>query len=261
MTEFVCHVSELGIFRRAIGGDDVPKCCLRRRGLGIECGKIEIAEISGDMRDTALAIPAPSGFPVGCGEVLFGEIRPGDVMAPVIGRQIDAVGLVICGDDDAATIEHAVLAQVLLVDAQHVRRRRGDCFHVIIPGVAINLAEIAGFVDAQHYGFEETVEPSEHVRRHHLDEIPRPDRLLDRLEQSVLADALPAAEHQSVVDLLSRPLHAMSKTCDDVLGIVGINPMHMLEPRIRFGGIAGNDGRRQINVQAGFTWPMDPAAV
>ena len=64
-----------------------------------------------------------------------------------------------------------------------------------------------------------------------------------------------------MVDLLSRPLHAVSKPRDDVLGIVGINPTHMLEPRIRFGGIAGSDCRRVVHVKTGLTWPMDPAAV
>jgi hypothetical protein len=46
-------------------------------------------------------------------------------MAPVIGRQIDAVGLVVRRDDDAAAIEHGMLAQVFFIDAQHVRR--GGC--------------------------------------------------------------------------------------------------------------------------------------
>jgi len=66
---------------------------------------------------------------------------------------------------------------------------------VVVPSVAIDLTEIAGFVDAQHHGFEEAVEPPEHVRRHDLDEIPRSDCLLDRLKQRVLASALPAAKN------------------------------------------------------------------
>ena len=53
-------------------------------------------------------------------------------MAAVVGRQIDAVGLVVGGDDDAAAIEDAVFAQVFLVDAQHVGRRRGVGLHVIV---------------------------------------------------------------------------------------------------------------------------------
>src|SRR5215468_6967113 len=121
----------------------------------------------------AIAVPTPQAIPVAGGKILFAEIAPSDVMAAIVGRQIDAVGLVIGGDDDAATIEDAVLAQVLLVDAQHIRRRRRIGFHVIMPSVTIDLAEIASLVNAQHYGFEEAVEPAEHVRRHDLDEIPR----------------------------------------------------------------------------------------
>src|SRR5215469_12597994 len=71
-------------------------------------------------------------------------------MAAVVGWQIDAVCLVVGGDDDAATIEDTVLAQVLFVDAQHIRRRCRIGFHVVVPSVAIDLTEIAGFVDAQH---------------------------------------------------------------------------------------------------------------
>ena len=176
----------------------------------------------------AIAVPTPQTIPVAGGKILFAEIAPGDVMAAIVGWQIDAVCLVVGGDDDAATIEDAVLALVLVIDAQHVRRRCRIGFHVLVPSVAIDLTEIAGFVDAQHHGFEEAVEPSEHVRRHDLDEIPRSDRLLDRLKQRVLAGALAAAEYQRVIDLFSRPLRTVSEPSDDVLGIVRIDPVHML---------------------------------
>ena len=48
---------------------------------------------------------------------------PGDEMPPVVGGQVDAVGLFVGRQDGAADVEDVVLAQVLLVDPQHVRRR------------------------------------------------------------------------------------------------------------------------------------------
>ena len=46
-------------------------------------------------------------------------------MPPVIGlTEVDAVGLVVRRDDDAAAIEDRVLAQMLFIDAQHVRQVR-----------------------------------------------------------------------------------------------------------------------------------------
>ena len=162
---------------------------------GVECADVEFAQVGRDMVRTAIAVPTPQAIPVVGGKILFAEIAPSDVMAAVVGWQINAICFVVRGDNDAATIEDAVLAQVLLVNTQHVRRRCRIGFHVVVPSVAIDLTEIAGFVDAQHYGFEEAVEPPEHVRRHHLDEIPRTNRTLDRFEQRVLAGALPAAEY------------------------------------------------------------------
>ena len=72
-------------------------------------------------------------------------------MPAVVGRQIDAVGLVVGGDDDAEAVEDVVLAQVLLVDPQHVRRRGGVDLHVVVEAEAVDLAEIARLADPQDH--------------------------------------------------------------------------------------------------------------
>jgi hypothetical protein len=58
----------------------------------------------------ALGVPSPQVVPVGVGEVPLREIGPRDIVAAVVGRQIDAVRLVVGGNDDAATIEDAAPA-------------------------------------------------------------------------------------------------------------------------------------------------------
>ena len=90
---------------------------------------------------------------------------------------------------------------------------------MIVEGEAVELAEVARLADAQDHRFQEAVEAAEHLLRRHLGEIPGADRVLDRLQQRVLADALLAAEHQRVVDLLVRPLHAMRAPADDMGGM------------------------------------------
>ena len=82
---------------------------------------------------------------------------------------------------------------------------------MIVKFEAVEFAEIARLADAQDYRFQITVESPEHVLRRNLSEVPRPDRTLHGFERSVLADALRAAEHQSVVDLLCRPLHPVGE--------------------------------------------------
>ena len=71
--------------------------------------------------------------------------------------------------------------------------------------------------------------------------VPRPDRALDRLEQRVLADALLAAEHERVVDLLLRPLHPVGQPFDDVVGVVRIDVADVVEPRAGLVGVARLD--------------------
>ncbi len=157
-------------------------------------------------------------------------------MAAVVGGQKDAVSLVVGGDDDAAAVQHAVLAQVLLVDAQHVGRRRRVSLHVVVELEAVDVAEVSRLADAQDDGLRKAVEPSQHLLGRDLDEIPGADRILDRLQQCVLADALRTDEDERVVDLLLWLLHPVRQPLDDVLGIVGINLVHVVEPRPGLGG-------------------------
>ena len=103
------------------------------------------------MAIAAVVVPAPEVVPVLGGEVVLVEVGPGDEMAAVVGRQIDAVGLVVGRDDDAAEVEDAVLAQVLLVDAQHVGRRGGVGLHVVVEREAVDVAEVARLADAQDH--------------------------------------------------------------------------------------------------------------
>jgi len=55
-------------------------------------------------------------------------------MPPVIGRQVNAISLVVGCDDDTANVEDGIFAQVLFIHAQHIRRRGGvksDIFDVL----------------------------------------------------------------------------------------------------------------------------------
>ena len=117
-------------------------------------------------------------------------------MATIVGRQIDTVGLVIGGDDDAATIEDAVLAQVLFIDAQHIWRYRDHGFHVIVQREAIIFAEVARLRNAQNCRFQKAVEPAEDLYWCNFEEVPRANRVFDWFERRVLADALIAAENK-----------------------------------------------------------------
>ena len=89
-------------------------------------------------------------------------------------------------------------------------------FDVVVEGEAVDLAEVARLGDAQDHRLEESVEAAEQLHRRHLGEVPRADRVLDRLEQRVLADALGAAEHERVVDLLGRELDAVRQPADQM---------------------------------------------
>ena len=57
--------------------------------------------------------------------------------------------------------------------------------------------------------------------------------MLDRLEQRILADTLRAAQHQGVIDLLGRPLHAVRQPAHDMCRIIlGVDRFDMVDPRI-----------------------------
>ena len=69
-------------------------------------------------------------------------------MPPVIGRQENAVELVIGGDDYAAAIEHAVFAQIFFINAQHVGRGSRVSLHVVVELKAVAITEVARLVHA-----------------------------------------------------------------------------------------------------------------
>ena len=77
------------------------------------------------------------------------------------------------------------------------------------------------------------VETAEHMLRRNFLEVPRAHGAFDRFEQRVLADPLGAAEHQPVVDLLTRSLHAMGEERDDMVGVVGVDPLDVVNPSAR----------------------------
>ena len=89
------------------------------------------------MTVATVLVPVPEHVPVGGDEVFLRQVRPSHVVPAVIGRQVDAVGFVVGRDDDTADVEHTMLAQVLFIDAQHVGRRGGVDFHVIVEGEAL----------------------------------------------------------------------------------------------------------------------------
>ena len=70
-------------------------------------------------------------------------------MSPVIGRKEYPVRLVVCCDDYTTTIRNVVFMQMLLIDAQHVRRRGRICLHVIVKLETVRVAKITRLADSQ----------------------------------------------------------------------------------------------------------------
>jgi hypothetical protein len=117
------------------------------------------------------------------------------------------------GDDHAADVPDGVLPQVLLINPEHVRGRGRVHLHVVVEGISIDVPEIARPAHAEDDALHEPVEATQQVSGRYLGKVPRPDGVLDGLEQRVLADALRTAEHQRVINLLVR----------DVLRIGAVN--------------------------------------
>src|ERR1700730_10080029 len=162
-------------------------------------------------------------------------------MPPVIGWQEDSIRLVVRRDDDARTIENVMRLQILLVDAQHVRRRRGISLHVVVKFEAVDVAKIAGLVHPKDDGLEKTVVWLKRLLGRDFQKIPGADCALYRLKQRVLADALVAAQNQRVIDFLFRVLHSMCEPFDDMLCVARKNSIDMIEPWVGFGAVAWND--------------------
>jgi hypothetical protein len=81
-------------------------------------------------------------------------------------------------------------------------------------------------------GAQSHAQRDDELSRRHLAEVPRTDRVHQGLDDRALADALPAAEAERVVDLLARPLHAVGEPRDDVVGIVGVDLVDVTAPRL-----------------------------
>ena len=92
--------------------------------------------------------------------------------------------------------------------------------------------------------FTKPLKRPKHLLRRDVHEVPRPDGALDGLKDCVLADALVAAQHERVVDLLVRTLHPVRKPMDDVLGVVGIDFAHVVKPGAGLARVAAFDRRR-----------------
>src|SRR5258708_34617439 len=114
-------------------------------------------------------------------------------MPAVIGWQVYSVGLVVSRDDNKAYVEYFVLAQVLFIDRQHIRRCRQERFQVLIKLEAVDVAQIVGLVDAQDDRFRETVKASDQRKGRYLFEIPRTYTELDRLQPGLLTEPLHTA--------------------------------------------------------------------
>jgi len=94
-----------------------------------------------------------------------------------------------------------------------------------------------------------------------LVEVPRSDGVFDRLQQSVLPDALHPAKHQRVIDLDLWILHALRQPGDNVIGVAGVDLAHVIHPHPRLIGVTERDTRRAIDVEARGLRLVDPATV
>ena len=84
-------------------------------------------------------------------------------MPPIVGRQIDPVGLMVGRDDEAEAVEDVILAQIFLIDPQHVGRGGGVDLGVVVEAEAVHIAQITRFTDPQNHRFDEAVETAEQV--------------------------------------------------------------------------------------------------
>src|ERR1700757_2534606 len=139
------------------------------------------------MKTTGL-VPPPKVGPIRFVKIFFGEFRPGDVVSAIVGREVDAVRLVVGRYDDAANVGHVMFAKVFLIYVQHVRRRGSVDLQVFVKRVSVDVAEIASLTDPQYHAFGEPVKTPEQLCWANFLEIPRPNGMFDRFEHRVLAD-------------------------------------------------------------------------
>ena len=86
-----------------------------------------------------------------------------------------------------------MLANIFLIDAQHVRRRGRVGLHMIVKCEAINIAEVAGLADAQDNAFQKPVEAAEGLLGRNVLKIPGANGETDRLQEGILPHTLGAS--------------------------------------------------------------------
>src|SRR4051812_3030518 len=127
-------------------------------------------------------------------------------MAAIVGREVDAASLMIRRDDNTDHVKHRMFPQILFVDTDHVGGRSDVGLGVVIEREAINITEVAGLTDSNDDTLCPPVKAAKHLAWRDFGPIPCSYCALDGLEQSVLANTLRAAQHQSMIDLLPGPL-------------------------------------------------------
>src|SRR5262245_26021293 len=137
--------------------------------------------MGGDVCEPTIVVPIPEVLPVLVREVGLHLVAPGNVMAAVVRGQVDAICLMIGGNDDAADVEDGMLAYILLVAPDDVGWSSRVEFQMLIEGVTIPVTEIAAFADAQDHALDEAVEAAEQLHGCDVFEIPWPDGVLQGL--------------------------------------------------------------------------------
>src|SRR5262245_63461839 len=123
------------------------------------------------------------------------------------------------------------------------------------------VAEIADLADPQHDRSQKSSEDTEQLRGRDLFEIPWADCMLHRLKHRVLADARSAAEHQAVVYLIVRALHAVCEVQNNALMILRINTLDEFKPPACLFCVAVLERRRTIQIERRDFVTIYPAAV
>jgi hypothetical protein len=124
---------------------------------------------------------------------------------------------------------------------------------------AIELTKIARFADPQDNRLHEPVEPAKHLHRRDVLEIPWTNRMLHRLEHRVLADTWLSGEYKGVIDLNFWLLPSLREPFDDMIGIVGKDHMHEINPPTSLVWIAQVNVRRPVQIEAAHAVSVDPA--
>src|SRR6516162_1333371 len=147
VAHLVQHVSKLGILGGAVSIDDIPKSLsFRWRLFGVEGRDIKLSEISSDVTVAAFVVPTPERIPIAGCEITRRNMGPRYVVTTIFGGQIYAVCLIVGGENDTDAVQDVVRAKKLLVHEQHIRRRGGEHFRMLIELVAIDVSQVPGFV-------------------------------------------------------------------------------------------------------------------